>query len=535
MDYAIIKRYSGSEELVYAKELTNNSDRRHLRNSKFICPACGEPVTLANGEERTYFRHCPNNPKNYSCPNYSDSLYEPLYQRQQEERKSRLRSKRVYILKRGENFGFFLGFPPLEEKTVVAARNQKLVVQIINPDNVELKENKLLMNQVISGETTYIQLKWIYDYYSLKYSECSVGRDIVEIWERDLSGLPEEGALFSYSENYARGISDKGEITTDKYYYFATASEIPDHIEEFLEYEPVGKLEGKSYGYESKWMVYRVQFTRVTEEALKFADNLGVKLVEWHPPLIPLWPPHVQFGNKLVYSKPTNVFNLAQKTNTDYYQETERQPQRPISKAWIKDRWLLCHFVEGSTCIKSSDGSYDAHLTCEYSDDISQYLLPEITLEYAKKPLENGASFLLKDKANLSFKSDSKCNIYHYAEGQLKSVHWNKEAILALLNLSKGDRICVRHGTDAVYQVSIPKPILTLLRGPIKNDEEIYQKLILMGGMFISTPVKVKYILSHLGNYPKVSSYLSQALKSGKIPQKAHDYLISEFFRGIEK
>ncbi|QYZ79267.1 hypothetical protein E2N92_07365 [Methanofollis formosanus] len=531
MDYAIWKRHSGSEELVYAKVFANNP---YLPNNEFLfCPACGEPVILANGEERTYFRHCPNNPKNYSCPNYLDSVYAVQYQRQQEERKSRRHSKRIYILKRGETFGLFLGFPKLEEKTVLVARNEKLIVRIINPNNAELKENRILFNQVIPGETTYIQLKWIYDYYSLEYYESSVSQEIIKSWGEEQSGLPEEGALFRYSKNYARCISGNGEITTDKYYYFATAFGISDNTGDFLEYEYVGKLCGKTIGYESKWMVYRVQFTKFTKEALEFADSLGVTLVEWHPPLIPLWPPHVQVGNSQIYSKPTNILNLAQ-TDTSYYQETEGQSRRLIQKIPNNVGWLLCHPVRAPTHIKSSDRSYEASLTCEYPEDISQYIHPEITLEYAKKPLENGDSFSLKDKANLFFKSDCRCDIYHYSEKQLKSVYWNEQAILGFRNLSEGDKICVRHGLDTVHQVSIPKRIQKTVRFSAKKDEETYQELILMGGTFISTPVKVKYILSHLGKYPKVSNYLIQTLRSGKIPQKAYEHLISEFYKEIE-
>jgi len=532
VEFAKRKSYFESEELVCAKDLANHPYMRHLQKSKFICPQCKEPVGFINGGERIYFRHLPNNPKTRSCPNYySDSRYAEQYQKQQEERKSSRCSKRIYILKSGETFGLFLGFPPLEEETVLAARNENLVVQIINPNNAELKENKLLMDKVIPGEITYIWLNWIYEYYFLKYSECSVSHDIIKIWEEDLSGLPEEGALFRYSKNYARGISDNGEITTDKYYYFATATEISDSTKDFLEYESVGKLEGKSIGYESKWMIYRVQFTKVTEKALKFADYLRVKLIEWHPPLIPLWPPHVQSGNRQIYSKPTKVLSLAQKTDPAvYYQETEKQSRIVISKTQIKAGWLLYHSVKGSTHIKSSNGEYEAYLTCECSDGISQYSPPEIVLEYDKKTLENGDFFLLKDKPDLSFKSDSKCNIYHYSERQLKNVHWNEQVILAFLDLSKGDKICVRHGMDAVYQVSIPKRIPREVKTSVKNDEDIYQKLILLGGTFISTPVKIKYILSHLRQYPKVSSYLSQALQSGKIPQQAYNHLISELF-----
>jgi hypothetical protein len=532
VDYAIWKRYSGHEELIYAKNFANN---HHLSNCRLLfCPACGEPVILASGEERTYFRHCPNNPKNYTCPNYSDSVYAVQYQRQQEERKLRQRPKRIYILKMGGNFGLFLGFPPLEEKTVVAARNEKLIVRIINPNNAELKENRILSHQLIPGETTYLQLKWIYDYYSLEYSESPVGHDIIKIWGEDLSGLPEEGALFRYSKNYARCISDNGEINTDKYYYFATTFGIPDDTEEFLEYEPLGELEGDSYGFESKWMVYRVQFTKVTEEAIEFAENLGVTLVEWHPPLIPLWPPHVQVGKRQIYSKPTAVLNQAQ-TDTSYYQDTDGQSRRLIQKIPNKAGWLLFHSVRGPTHVKSSDGSYEAHPTCEYPEEIFHYYIPEITLDYAKKPLENGDSFSLKDRANLSFKSDCKCDIYHYSEKQLKSVYWNEQTILAFLNLSTGDNICVRHGLDAIHHVSIPKLIQPKGRYSVKKDEETYQELILMGGTFISTPVKVKYILGHLEKYPKVSSYLSQTLRSGKIPQKAYDHLISEFYPEVEK
>jgi len=537
VEYAIRKTYFGPEELVYAIDLANDPHVHQHLNSKFICPECKEPVRFINGEERTYFRHLPNNPKTQNCPNYySDNNYAAQYLSQQERYKSRRQSKRLYILKRGESFGLFLGFPPLEEETVVAARNENLVVQINNPNNAELKENRLFLNQVTPGEITYVWLKWIYDYYSFKYSECSVNDDIEEIWEKDQSGLPEKGALFRYSNNYARCISDNGEVTTDKYYYFATASKLSEITKDFLEYEFVGKLEGRSFGYESKWKIYRVQFTKATENALEFADNLGVNLIEWHPPLIPLWPPHVQLGDRQIYSKSTKVLTLAQKTDTSsYHQEIEGQYHRSIPKTRIKTGWLLYHSAEGSMCIKSSDGGYEAHLTCGFSDKISHYLPPEITLEYDKKPLENGDCFPLKDKANLSLKSDSKCNIYHYSEKQLKSVYWSEQAILTLLNLSEGDRICVRHGMDVVYRVSVQKCIQTVVRNSIQSDEKMYQELALTGGIFISTPVKVKYILNRLGKCPKVSGYLRNALKSGKIPQKAYCHLISELDQEIRE
>ena len=156
VDYAIRKRPSGYEELVYARTLANDPKSRFISSNNLICPECGEPVILANGDERTYFRHLPNNPKTKDCPNYySDDRYAALYQKQQEERKSGQRSRNIYILKGGDTFGLFLGFPPLEERIVTSARNENLIVQIINPHNAELKENRLLMSQVVAGENTY--------------------------------------------------------------------------------------------------------------------------------------------------------------------------------------------------------------------------------------------------------------------------------------------------------------------------------------------------------------------------------------------
>ncbi|WFN34941.1 hypothetical protein L1S32_02140 [Methanogenium sp. S4BF] len=530
VDYAIRKGHFGSEELIYAKDPEDSRYIQNLQNSQLICPECREPVIFINTLKRIYFRHTPNNPNTHDCPNYSDSKYAEQYQQQQELRKSGQRSKRIYISKSGETFGLFLGFPPLDEEVVVAAKNEHLVIQIINPNHAELKENKLLINQVIPRETTFIRLMWIYDNYSLKYSECSVSDDIINIWDEDLAGLPESGALFAYRKDYARGISDYGEITTDKYYYFATATEIPDSYNDFLEYEFAGKLEGRTIGYESKWMIYRVQFTKVTENAHEFANLMRVELIEWHPPLIPIWPPHVQFGNRQVYSRPTTVVSLAQRSDeSDYYQETDTQSCLPIPKYRINAGWLLSSSVKGSMHITSSSGQYESHLTCEYTEEISQYFAPEITLEYEKKTLENGDLFLLKEKPYLSFKSDSKCNIYHYSERQLKNIHWNKMSILEFFDLSKGDRICVRHGMDIVYQVAIPKHISKVINASVNNDEEIHKKLVLLGGTFIPTPVNTKYILSNLGNYPKVSGYLRQALQYGKIPQHAYDNLISEF------
>lgn len=532
MDYAIRKMHSGSEELVYAKELAKNAlNIRYLQNQKYICPACNEPVIFIGGPERIYFRHTRNNPKTLNCPNYySDSKFAEQYQQQQESRKYNRRSKRIYISKNGETFGLFLGFPPLDERTVVAARKENLVIQIINQNDAELKENKILINQVIPGKTTFIRLMWIYTNYSLKYSECSVSNDIIKIWDEDISGLPEGGALFAYSKDYARGMSEYGEIFTDKYYYFATATEIPDSYNDFLEYEFAGKLEGRTFGYESKWMIYRVQFTKVTKSACEFANSMGVELIEWHPPLIPLWPPHVQFGNRQIYCKPTTVLSFAQKSDESvYYQENDTQSHIFIPKDSNKAGWLLYYYVKGQMRIISSYGGYEADLTCECPKELSQYLPPEITLEYEKKPLENGDIFLLKEKSYLSFKSDSKCNIYHYSDRQLKSIHWNEMSILEFFDLSKGDRICVIHGMDVVYQVGIPKQIPKGISAPVNNDEEIHKKLVLLGGTFIPTPVKTKYILSNLGNHPKISSYLRQALQYGKIPQHAYDYLISEF------
>ncbi|MCK8519269.1 competence protein CoiA family protein [Methanoculleus sp. 7T] len=537
MDYAIRKRSSGCKELVYARALANDPYFHFFKSANFICPECREPVRLVNGDERTYFRHLPNNPKTQDCPNhYSDNRYAAMYQRQQEERKSGQRSKNIYILKGGETFGLFLGFSPLEEKIVASARNENLIVQIINPNNAELKENRLLMSQVVAGESTYIQLKWICDYYSLKYSECSVNQGIIKSWREYQAGLPEEGALFRYSSNtYARGISENAEITTDKYYYLATASKIPDHTEDFLEYEPLGTLEGKSFGYESEWRIYRIQFIKVTENAQEFANNLRVKLIEWHPPLIPLWPPHVQHGNRQLYSRPTHILSLAQKADRfSYYQQTKRQSRKPIPKIRINTGWLLDLSIKDSTDI-TSNGGCKVHLMCGCSDEISHYKPPEILLECDSKPLENGDSFLLKDRITLSFNSDSKCNIYHHSEEQLKSVYWNEQTIHAFLNLSDGDKICVRHGMDVTYQVSVPKRIRTIMRDSIKCDDMMYQKLALGGDMFISTPVKVKYIRNHLGNCPKRDEYLRKAIISRKISRRAYYHLISELNQETRK
>lgn len=537
MNYAIRKRPPGHEDLVYARALANDLCFRLSGSTNLICPVCKEPVILVNGDERTYFRHRPNNPKTKDCPNYySDDRYAALYQRQQEGYRSGQRSKNIYILKGGETFGLFLGFPPLEEKIVTSARSENLVIQIINPYKAELKENRLLMSQVIAGESTYIQLKWIYNYYTLKYSECSVNQDIIKVWKEYQAGLPEEGALFRHSSsNYARCISENAEITTDKYYYLASTSKILDNTEDFLESELFGILKGKSFGYKSEWRIFRIQFFKVTEDAQKFANNLKVKLIEWYPPLIPFWPPHVQHGDKQIYSKPTRILSLAQKADRlSYYQQTERQPRKPIPKIQINARCLLDLSIEDSTDI-ISNGGCEIHLVCGYPNEMFQYKRPKVLLEYDSKPLENGESFPLKAKVALSFNSDSKCNIYHYSEEQLRTIYWNEQTIHAFLDLSEGDRICICHGMDIIYQVSVLKHIRSRIRAPTKCDDVMYQQHALGGDMFISTPVKVKYIRNHLGNCPKMNDCLRKAIISGKMPRRAYYHLISKFNQETRK
>lgn len=302
MKFAIDRYSVGVEKEVEADEFDNQYIAR--RRNRFYCPECGEIVYFRakGGTHPNQFYHKEKTESTPECDNRVDGRTElslsqrvglPLYL--------------TGIL--SGSYQLSIGFPALGAEMLLKAAQAGYTVEISSGEHV----NTLRINHstFIENEMTLIPVNNI-PAFGKNYTITITGERYIfglqRKWSDYADGFGIYGAVFTYEETGGKKIRRGDTISTHRYYYIVTKTNLPPYKE--IDYSVVGKIKiGKD-----EYRVLRVMITvsindRATFSAISafLKSYFGVWLLECQPELIPIWPPVVQKDYSIPVNNETNL------------------------------------------------------------------------------------------------------------------------------------------------------------------------------------------------------------------------------------
>ncbi|MDD3621341.1 MAG: hypothetical protein PHQ81_02925 [Methanofollis sp.] len=523
MDRADDNSKPGTPIKVQAKDISDDSDV-----GQYSCILCGEPVRHYNGEiQKAHFRHIEGSSIARNCELYAKnhSGYSD------DELKRKISGLPFYLRQIGDSFKLYIGFWPVDGSTL--AEEKRIGQKIVIKNEKRIQIDVIDSAKIRADETYRLPISWVYESYELSYERS--GTPLSEIWGEKSSRIFKNGTFFRIGDIYSRSISLNGIITPDTSYYLLSQYPVTD--KSFLKVEESYPLltEGTQ-----KWKVYKIRFTKITRESAQYARDHHVQLREKPPEIIPLWPPSIQNNQKYIHQKTGSGTYYLKSSQGDgkwevaildkYKRASERQ------EVSLKNPIFTIEVDNKIKYLSLFDNENDLEVILVAKDDKTAipYQQPVLELKWMNKRIVPGSELKAIKNADLSIKSNMKCDIIRMRNQIQNLIFRNELSLPSFPDLVDGDTIILRHGLDSFPPLYFRKTKSTAENtfGNNLSDEALYLKLIHQRGITIPVSAQLKYIVAGFENYPKTSEYLKKSLKTGKIPNQAAKCLFKMYYQG---
>ena len=497
-------------------------------SKRYTCPYCGEYVMYIHAIKHTpHFKHIRGSLVAKSCEKYAEGIGSNTNHKSSYNQS--ISGFPLYIRKLGENFTLHMGLFPVPEDLIDNEIQKSQNIEIFNPNNASL--DQIYLNDLVIDDITFKHMEWLYESYSLKYAN-NPTRLFEFKWVEETPGIESDGAIFFCSDMYSRRIALNGKITTGTPYYLVIPSQKPITDNKFLKIESTNKLAVKAKELQ-KWLVHKIEFTQITDESSEFARDLHVTLVDKPKKLTPLWPPHIQIGNKHIHINEGHSSYLLQSNGsingTKFVKNVEGK-ELPVEHNILNPNSALVNIrvSQKETGIPLEDrlDHFDIRTISKPDFILSPYTFPTIQIQYGNTDVQKYDELQLTKNSKLLCKSSKKCTLCQIRDNHLKSLFQNMLDFPEISDIKSGDSFVLIHGLDIIRNIHFPqkkKSSHKLLKG---NDDQIFQTLISQRGTCIPTPILLKYLLPQLYDYPKVKLYIQNSFRKGNIPKPAYDHLI---------
>lgn len=278
---------------------------------RFFCPECHEKVFFrrkGSGE----FYHQAKKEFTPECDNRVDGnsdLY--IYERT---------GLPLYIThKYGDVYSLNIAFPALGTQMLQQAFKNNVFISISNRKVIPVTPSRFY-----DDEITLISIDFIPHYghnYSIDISGVGAGT-IQKKWSNYADGFSSEGAFFSIHNNFGKKVKRGDSITINREYYLVAKNFQPLYTE--ISSKKIGRIRLNDIEYN----LYIVNINTSVESKRFSAINdyiyrkFKVWLIEKAATVTPIWPPVVDQGDQIVFTKNSIVFcnvesgNLAPKVFT---------------------------------------------------------------------------------------------------------------------------------------------------------------------------------------------------------------------------
>lgn len=521
MDSAYDNSKPGNRDPVQAKDISDDP-----YEGQYSCPRCGEPVRFYRGEiQKAHFRHKEGSIIAQTCEFYAENCSASS----EDELKRKISGLPFYLKQIGDSFKLYLGFWPVGESDLAKEKQRGQKVTIEN----NKKSLMIDLGKIRANEVYHLPLSCVYESYRLIYQVPKTA--LKEIWGENTSRIFSNGIFFRIGDSYSCSISLNGVITLDTSYYFL--SQYPVTNTPFLKVEESHPLlmEGTP-----KWRIYKIHFTQITLESAQYARDHHVYLLEKPPELVPLWPPSIQNNRKQIHHK-TGICTYCLNSSHEsgiweiFILDKDQIPsdKREVS---LQDPIFSINVDKNIQYLSFFDTDSDLEVALVSRDDKTDtsYQQPELGLKWMKKEIRPGSELKAIKNADLSIKSNMKCDVIRMRDQIPNLIFRDETSVLSFPDVSDGDTIIIRHGLDILGIIYFRNTKKTADDKHNSNlrDEALYLRLLHLRGTAIPVSAQLKYIAARLVTFPKTSEYLKKALKSGKIPNRAPEYLIKMYKQG---
>ena len=274
-------------------------------NRTYICPVCHKEIIVRKGNQRkAYFAHKNKHNRTLeerACPWYTgkgtndkiiskiDHVYIfngglPLYLNSY--------SKGKYELK--------AYFPPLRQSSIRKMEEWGVKVCIEEdgfPETVYSIQNVKSYKLKSLGQRVEI---------SCINSRSKIS-EVQHKWEWGIRGLNMDKDIFHANSNGGYRVALNSNIVLGKE-YLIVSNENDVHSIEGVSFQKKGILRLRSTNKLCEFNVYEMRIQSKTDEAIKYIQTKGYKLVEKSDELIPMWPPAVIEGKEIIYRNSHDAF-----------------------------------------------------------------------------------------------------------------------------------------------------------------------------------------------------------------------------------
>lgn len=522
MDCAYDNSKPGIQIKVRAADISDRQDK-----GPYSCTLCGEPVKFFRGYiQKAHFRHKRGSPIAKTCDFYAGNLSE-----YSDDLRRKISGLPFYLKQIGNFFQLYLGFWSIDESTLAKEIQRGQEVNIRSAKG--LKIGFVDLASVHANEIYRLPISWIYDSYELNYEMPKTS--LTEKWGNKTPGIFPNGMFFRIGDIYSRSISLNGVVTTDTDYYLL--SQYPVTSRSFLEVKESYSLLTQN---PQKWKIYKILFTKITGDAARYARDHHVQLLEKPPEIIPLWPPCIQNNREYIHQNTgISIYRLNSSYEHGKWEITILDKYRKPSdkrEIYLQDPVFSIKVDNNVRYLSFFDTDNDLEVALIAGDNKTTipYQQPALELKWMKQQIEPGTELKAIKNADLSIKSNMKCEIIRMRNHIPNLIFRDELSIFSFPDISNGDTVVIRHGLDVLAPLYFRITKETTDNKQIKSlsDEALYLKLLHLRGTITAVPIQLKYIVTRLENYPKTQEYLKRSLKIGLISNQAADYLLKSHEHG---
>lgn len=505
---------SGEIRIVSAEQIKKQHGRTISSEEKrFFCLTCGEYVAYVNSvKKKSYFRHIKKTAETKECELRTEGQNKLfVYQKV---------GLPIYIKKnQNDKFSIHIGFYGIDKKDIQPLKNENIIISS-SKDNKNF-ENKYFIDDINFNieNTTLKQINFICPKYKILYSSRKAHNTLNKIWGNEIEGINDNGAIFKYGENGGRKVRINEEITIDTDYYCISQD---DNI-----FKGIFGIDSEEVGYISvKNGVYKVYKIRMIfnlwnrkELCEFFREYFKVDLVAKSSEIIPLWPPTIDTDKNIVLFYTQMKLLLLLKSvqpnpslfihRIDYFSNVDIEEIEHKKYAFT----VFPISLERALNLGYEYNS-DYWMLSNYKGKITSFSNEIVIKDIYENVIDEGTHNKLPIEGKLKIYSNSEIDIIHYRNNLVFRSYKIKKQENIIENLRYNDKLVVKIGLKKKLLLEYEE----LKEANSFDDNEIYNRLKKLNGIYEPVDIYTRAFLNKLKNYPKTYCLIRLYISTNKMP-----------------
>ena len=467
----------------------------------FWCETCGQYVTLANGEKRSYFRHssteeiknCEDRAQNFNKHNWINSL-KPVH------------NLPLKIFVEENNFYFKIGLIRLPQQLFNKVKNCQITIQA---------EEKILNRSDLSDFLLEKSITWIYagDFpaknYSLELDSEIEGLNFY--WTEKIQGIDSHGTLFDSANG--RKILCDSDIKVNTKYFLLTSEEI------FFTSKGVEikLLLHKNISFGRNYFLYEVEAQELSESAAKFFLNYHYRLTAEPISIQPIYPVFIQDDDIVHCDSEKMFFYFFGNVETKFFPNVQNHCWSPQEDNF---KVIETELTDRPQMLAIGRLQLLQYLYLWKDLTTQEIELPKVEVkDLNNQIIEGGIYYKLPKNSTLQIYTEFDCQIIVNENNVVEKKFFVKSGdFFNVSEIKFGYEIKILYGLDCVWSVNYERAE----KGNAQADEELFFKLERGRGRQIKIPHTWGSIGGKLKNFPKVKNWLYKSIRKGFVNEESY-------------